>query len=69
MSHMSQVSLSCVIGHQMGYMRPFGSHFQSSLSGTVGGGGGQKVIQGLRRTALLPAEGKKELNSSGTRCE
>jgi hypothetical protein len=62
MSHLYQISLSCVIGLLMCHKRLPTTDFQScqeERGGREGGRGGvKKCFLGLRRTALLSAEGK-----------
>jgi hypothetical protein len=58
MSHLYQISLSCVIGHQMCHRRLPTTDFQSCREGGRGGGGVKKCFLSLRQTALLSAEGK-----------
>jgi hypothetical protein len=63
MSHLYQISLSCVIGHLICHRILPTTDFQSCREGGEGEGGRvggvKKCFLGLRQTALLSAKGKK----------
>jgi hypothetical protein len=64
-SHLYQISLSCVIGHLMCHWRLPTTDFQSCREGRGGRGGWvKKCFLSLRQTALLSAEGKKDQDRS-----